>query len=703
MFKPKQSLFLLFLIFNFVSPAIASPEQDLGGSVQASVDGKIIHFPVLKTEVEVNIQGDLADVSVIQTFQNPAQVPLHATYLFPLNKNAAVHALTMEVGEETVFAEIKKIEEAKATFKQAKKKGKSAALLIQHRPNMFTQDIANLMPGLPVKVTISYVQTVPKIDGQYELVVPLIVGPRYQPARSGKAPQIIDEEKSFGVQAKHSDTPFGQWEIEALPKYPKVAGLDIPKTISKERVSINIEIVSGTPVGFVHSETHNLKTLGGLNSKRIQLTDGEVIDNRDFVLRYSLTGQKPQAGFLIHKQAEEGYFSLLIEPPSTPQPQDITPREMVFVLDTSGSMSGLPLDASKTFMRHALKHLRPDDYFRIIRFSNNAREYSKSPLIASAQNIKSGLQYIKLLHANGGTEIPSAIHQAFSANPAPGTLRMVVFLTDGYIGNESEVLRLIADKIGSARTFAFGIGTSINRYLLSEMGRMGHGFTRFIDPTEQPEEAAIQFSNKLESPVLTNISIDWDDLKVSDVTPTVIPDLFAGDSIRIQGKFLGSGNHVLKVNGMVRNRKASLPINIKWPGQDTGKGTTSIPLIWARSQIAEAMRQINTPDRLKTGALRNDDLKAKVVRLGLKHSLTTQWTSFVAVSQQVVNKGLQAAKNSNVPLPMVKGITKNAYPEANSNTVQQFTGSSVPEPTTWAALLLIGLAGFSVFRLRKEA
>jgi Ca-activated chloride channel family protein len=692
----------LILSLTFSSNAFASFENDLGGSVQAKVDGKTIHFPALRTDIHAKIQGDLATVTVVQTFANPTTVSLNATYLFPMNTNAAVHAMTMEVGDEIIQAQIQRIEKARRTFEKAKKQGKAASLLTQHRPNMFTQRIANLMPGLPVKVTLVYDQIVPRVDGNYELVVPLIVGPRYQPERSGKAPLVVEDSFSLGIKKVASKSKFNQWEVEALPSYPEVAGLTIPDTISKDRVSITINLEAGAVIPNVFSRTHKIQVTGDDKNKSITLVGGRTIDNRDFVLRYQLSGQNTQPAFLATNDSKNGYFSLWIEPPASPKSQDITAREMVFVLDTSGSMSGEPMNASKVFMRHALKNLRREDYFRIIRFSNNATEFASGPVRATTTNINRGLTYVNSLYANGGTEIPNAIRQAFSMAKPDGTLRIVVFLTDGYIGNESEVLRLISSNIDDARIYAFGVGTSVNRFLLSEMGKKGKGFARFIDPTENSEEVALELADKLESPVLTDISIDWGELKVSQVTPAVIPDLFAGDSIRILGKIEGTGKHTVNVLGQVRGRKASLPIEAVIPKGKEETSSSPIPQIWARSKIADHMDQINTPITFKTTQLSNDELKEKVITLGLTHSLATRWTSFVAVSQTIVNKNPENANDASVPLPMVKGVGPKAYGQVVSTKfAQNFAGNSAPEPATWAGLLVILLAALIFYKRRQ--
>jgi Ca-activated chloride channel family protein len=704
---------IIFLLV-FAGNVFALVDKDMGGSVQAVIDGKTIHFPSLKTDIETNIQGDLATVKVIQTFANPTSAPLNATYLFPLNKDAAVHAMTMEVGDEIVKAEIKKIEEAKAKFEKAKSEGKAASLLIQHRPNMFTQDIANLMPGLPVKITLVYDQTVPKIDGKYELVIPLVVGPRYQPANSGKPPKIIDDGVDIGVKDVSSQMEFNTWEIEKLPTYPEVKGLSIPDSVDNDRMSININLEAGVNIPHIFSRTHKIDVTGENNKKSITLSNGRTIDNRDFVLRYQLAGENTQPAFLTHGDADEGYFSLLIEPPASPDEKEILSREMVFVLDTSGSMSGQPIDASKVFMQHALENLRSSDYFRVIRFSNNATEFSSGPVRATPGNVKSGIRFVNSLRASGGTEIPNAIKQAFTVPQKPGTLRIVVFLTDGYIGNESEVLKYISGSIGDARIYSFGVGTSVNRFLLSEMGRMGRGFARFIDPTEDVHDVAHELATKLESPVLTDIDIDWGDLKVSHVTPTVLPDLFAGGSLRILGKIEGGGTHTIKVNGRVRGRKASMPIQTVVGDDNVNVDESPIPHIWARSQIADHMRQINTPTALKNTKLNNHELKQEVINLGLKHSLATRWTSFIAVSQKVVNDNPEEAVDSLVPLPMVKGVTSKAYgttskihamkkAKPHMQLAQNFHGNAVPEPSTWAGLLIITLAAITFFMRRKTA
>ncbi len=701
MIKLTKPIAVLVLLLSMCPVLAAMP--DMGGTIEAHVDGKVVHFPLLKTDMLAKVKGDLVTVTVKQIFTNPHDKPLHATYLFPLNHDAAVHRMIMQVGDEQVKAKIQRIEEAKATFQQAKHEGKAAALLTEHRPNMFTQDIANLMPKLLVQVTLTYSQILPKVDGQYELVLPLVVGPRYQPAGAGVPPTPNSD--------TNSKTTFGQWEVEKLPAYPEVAELNSPEIIDKERVSIRVELDAGLPITEVSSKTHDIsEEIPSEHQRIIQLLDGKTIDNKDFVLRYRLSGSATQAGLLAHRDERGGFFSIQLEPPAVPAVKDVAAREMVFVLDTSGSMDGEPIAASKLFMKHALNHLHPNDTFRIIRFSNNAEEYTAAPVAATPENIRQGLGYVESLTADGGTEIPPAIEQAFAKPALKDSLRLVAFLTDGYIGNESEVLTQIAEKIGSARIYAFGVGTSVNRFLLEEMAVRARGFARFIDPTEKADDVAIQLASKLESPVLTDIAIDWGDLQVSDLSPSRIPDLFAGGAIRIQGKYRQPGRHTIKVSGLVNGRKAQLPISVNLPAS-SGEPDNPIPVIWARSQIADAMRQINTPSYMRAENANENSLKDKVTNLGLDFSLTTQWTAFVAVSQKIVNENPEQAEHNNVPLPMVKGTTAKAYGENTPQltaaqpmmVAQNFSGGAAPEPSTVVGMMLMAVIGtWTLYRRQKH-
>ncbi|MEE9304436.1 MAG: VIT and VWA domain-containing protein, partial [Thiotrichaceae bacterium] len=484
------------LLLLALFPATYATTSQKSGVIEAEYKGNQVEFPLLKSDYQVDIQGDLATIKLQQWFKNPTNEALDATYLFPLNKDSAVYAMQMQVGDELIEAKINRREEAEQIFEQAKQDGKAASLLTQHRPNMFTQRLANLMPDETIQVTLQYTQHIPRIDQHYELVLPLVVGPRYMPEIN----QSTDKQTTT-----RSEQVYNQWELQEHPDYPQVAGVDLPKSIESERVTITVRINGGMPIQTVSSQSHSItSTQENDNTREITLTTGKIIDNSDFILHYTLGGDAVQAGLLTHQDERGHFFSMLIEPPALPTDDQITAREMVFVLDTSGSMGGQPLNASKAFMRHAVKQLRTNDYFRIIDFGSSPREYSQTALPATTDNLYRGIEHINSLSARGGTEIVAAIEQAFKPETTANTMRIVVFLTDGYIGNESDVLAKINRLRGEARIYALGVGSSVNRYLLDEMAHAGRGFTRYIDPSKKAEdiaESAIQFANRLQTPV----------------------------------------------------------------------------------------------------------------------------------------------------------------------------------------------------------
>ncbi len=660
-----------------ISPTPAA--DDIGGYLEAMVNEERVLLPALRVDYEVAVHGDLAEVKVVQTFANPLSVAIAPRYLFPLHEDAAVSGLLMQVGDERVVGEFQRRARAERTFAAAAKAGKVAAIVNQQRPNMFTQEIANLMPGAPVVITLKYSQVVPRIDNAYELRVPLVVGPRYIPAPKTAEPKMVSQQDEHApVPDKPERAPSGAWQFGPVPSYPPVAGLDIPTTVLKERVSVKLNLTSAIPVRDVKSASHKLAVTGDEASKAITLAGGKTIDNRDLVLRYSLAGALPQAGLLAHKGEGDGTFSLLIEPPKVPQEADITRREMVFVLDTSGSMSGTPMAASRTFMRHALGTLRPGDAFRIIRFSNNASEFSPTPLPATPQNIAAGTAYVNAITASGGTEILSGLRRAYAQAPDPNVLRIVVFLSDGYVGNEAEILQLVARSVGQGRLYSFGVGAAVNRYLVAEMARLGRGISRIIDPTVNSQEEAVKFAARLDMPVLTDIKVDWGTLAPTEVTPAVLPDLFAGDSIRIQGRFANGGSHTIGVSGKVNGRQVKLPLKLDLSAASEN-GSKTIPLVWARSRIADHMREKMVPMRMRTSGLDDARIEQRVTALGLSHSLVTQWTSFVAVSKKVVNANPANSVDAEVPVPMVKGVSHKAYP--NGSVKMRKAQSGAPQPT----------------------
>ena len=657
---------------------VLADEAEIAGTIEATVDGERVQFPSLSSAIDVDLQGDLARVRVTQRFQNPLSQPVNAQYLFPLNKSAAVFAMTMNVGNERVKAVIQKKAEAQKTFAAAKKQGKAAALLTQHRPNMFTQRLANLMPGMPVEVVMEYTQTVPKIDGSYELVVPLVVGPRFNPsttnAAAGQSASLVKS-------------------LSSLPVQGPVRGVDLPESIDSNRVGLEIQLQSAVGFLSVTSATHELyvRPLDG-STLKASLKENTTVANRDFVLRYELGAETDfSSGVLSHADERGGFFSVLIEPPQNFEQQAVLPREMVFLLDCSGSMGGAPMAASKAFMRAALRNLRPADSFRIIRFSDRATEFSRKPLPATAANVAAGLKYTNNLVGGGGTVMRSGVEQALMVPQTAGLVRNVVFLTDGYIGNEFEILSLVERELGAARIFALGVGTGVNRYLLDELARSGRGFARYLDPTVDVETAANALAARLQTPLLTDLVIDWGDVEPTEVTPAILPDLYAGDSVRVQGRYATPGQFPVQLSARSGSQRVSLPMNVTLKeslpdGLKASDGGEAIALVWARSAIRDAMHQLSVPQQLRMNESTDAAITERVTQLGLDFSLATRWTSFVAVSEQIVNPNPELALETSVPNAKVAGVSPQAYPTSSPHG-----GYAAPEPSTWLGLAVLAL------------
>lgn len=641
-------------------------------------DGQTRSMPLLKTEMRAWIQGDLATVKLEQSFHNPSSEVAHARYIFPLPHDAAVFAMRFTTSDQIVEAEIREKEQAEKIFEQAKQEGKQAALLTQHRPNVFTQRIANLLPGDRVRVELSYAQPVPKRDGAYVFHFPMVVGPRFVPPA----------ELRGTVASEPEPLELGRY---ALPASPPVAR---PAEVDPERVSIQVELAAGLPVQWIDSPSHviDVHHLSG-RLKRIQLAEGRTIDNQDFELRYSLAGARVAAGSTACARGGQGVVSLHVEPPADLARDQITAREMVFVLDCSGSMHGVPMQVSKRFMRQALANLRSGDAFRIIRFSHTASGFAETPLPASKANISRGLEYVEALSGQGGTMMTAGIEAALAPPEIAGRMRIVIFLTDGYVGNDADIVRLVQARRKQARLFAFGVGNAVNRYLLEEMARAGRGAVRYVRSDETPEQTADDLARRLDAPFLTDLEIDWQAAPVVDPSPERLPDLFRGERIRVLARYTRPGDYPIIVRGRIAGKPVELPVEIALPAESP-EGE-ALDVLWARSRVHDRMIDYQDPN---ADAERRQALQEEVTRLGLDHHLVTQWTAFVAVAKKIVNPGGAGAARD-VPVPQVADLSAYAYPPGSGATF-----GAAPEPAWWAALcLLVAMAAWMLRKRRRSS
>ncbi len=614
-----RKISLLFVIFAF-SAIFTFGQNITEGSLFASgKSGQLGMCPLKHTSVKADISGFLARVTVTQEFENSFTEPIEAVYTFPLSQNSAVDNMTLKIGERIIRGKIMKREEARKVYEQAKTEGKTASLLDQERANIFTQAVANILPNEKIIIEISYVETLKYEDGQYEFVFPMTVGPRYIPGSVKDANKIS----------------------------PKVA-----ETRAGHDISIDVNLDAGVPTEGILSTSHPIATTNlSSNSARISLRDENVIPNKDFILRYDVTGRRIEDALLTHRTEKGGFFSLILSPPDNFSQKDVTPKEIVFVLDTSGSMSGFPIEKAKEAMRLSLENLNPQDTFNLITFAGDTSVLFDKPVSASPENLEKAKAFLESRQGGGGTEMMKAIRAALDPTDSQKHLRIVCFMTDGYVGNEAEIIGEI-QKHPNARVFSFGIGNSVNRLLLDKMAEEGLGEVEYVALTDDGSKAAKKFYERVRTPLLTDISIEWNGLPVDDVYPKRIGDLFSAKPVILNGRYTKGAKGTIRLKGKVGGQPFVRNITIDLPENEPDHDV--LATLWARRRIdslmSELYKQSNTADAKK-------EIQEQITSLGLEFRLLTQFTSFVAVEEKIVNQNGQPMRVE-VPVELPNGMNR---------------------------------------------
>jgi Ca-activated chloride channel family protein len=568
--------------------------------------GVRVDVPLQHTDVKITVDGFLAEATVTQRFKNPYPSKIEAVYLFPLPTGAAVSALQITSGDRVIEGIIQERRQATRTYEAARAQGQIAALLTQERPNLFTQSVANLEPNAAIDVTLHYVQRLSYDGGGYEVVFPMVAGPRYMPAAAA-----------------------GKLDPAAVQPAVLPAGVR-----SSHDIGLAVELDAGVPLGDIASSSHRIaieRVPGAPGRARVQIAPDDTIPNKDFILRYQVAGAAPAFGALAYRSdpGKDGSFVLVAQPPAAAAPAQIAPREIVFVLDTSSSMRGAPLAKAKEVIRAVLARLRPDDTFQIVRFDDRASALGASPIANKPRNVELTLAWLAALDAGGATEMTAGIAAALAVPHDPQRLRIVAFLTDGYVGDEDDVIRLIAERAGDARLFAFGVGTAVNRYLLEEVAVAGRGAAQFVRPDEPTAPVVAAFEQRIDAPVLTDVAIDWGGLAVSDVTPRALPDLFVGQPLAVSGHYARAGRATVTIRGRQAGRDVSFAVPVVLP--ERAGAHPAIATVWARERIAELSR------RLVRKA--DPEIERQIIELSIASRVLTQLTAFVAVDRSRVTAG----------------------------------------------------------------
>ena len=624
--KHRRLLCILSVLFLLVSntPTVHAQEEETDENKTQSpyfyVESKEVgvdSFPLKSTEVTTNINGVIADTHVVQTYANQGKEPINASYVFPASTKVTIHGMQMQVGNQTVTATIKEKEEAKEEYEAAKSEGKSASMLSEERANVFTMDVANIMPGDEVRIELHYTEMLTPSEGTYQFVYPTVTGPRY-------VGPIMDDS---GNREEWTGTPYLK-----------------EGSIPTDDYKINVTVSSGVPITSLSSSSHDINIEWTENTTaHVSLANSsDYAGNRDFILDYRLTGEQINTGLITSQDENENVFMLMIQPPERYEIEEIPPREYIFVLDVSGSMSGFPLDTAKELINNLVSELRETDTFNLILFSGDSLQMADSSVPATKENIDKALKLINEQEGAGGTELVSALEDALNTPAAEDVSRNIVIISDGYIRGESEVFELVNKNLKNADFFPFGIGSAVNRYLIEGIAAIGQGEPFIVTDEEEAAETAERFRTYIQSPVLTDIKVSFEGFDTYDVEPAVLPTLYAQKPIVLLGKWKGEAEGTIRIEGMTGEGEYSRTIDVadSIDGQNDAVG-----YLWARKRV----------ERLTDYGRTTDDsaIKAEVTQIGLNYNMITPYTSFVAVIDTVRNPdGESTDVDQPLPLPL---------------------------------------------------
>jgi len=624
---------------RLVTPVPAEPDV---------LDGRYaIGFPLRHTDVHARVAGIMSVTTVEQVFDNPYDHPIDAVYVFPLDADAAVSGYQIVIGDRTIAGEIQQRDQARRTYEHARSRGYTTALVEQDQPNVFSQRVANIAPHETVRVRLEYTALLDYADGHYDLVVPLVVGPRYLPAGAHGDRAIASHREGGPRRLDATSIPYA------------------PATRAGGTVSFTADIDAGVPVTGVVSPSHSIDVVDVAPTRtRVTLHRADELPNRDLIVRFGVAGPRTTVGVVAHRAGGDGYFALEIQPKATYRPGDVTPREAVILIDTSGSMDGGPLGQAKAIADRIIDGLADRDSFDVMAFASGVDAMADLPVAGDLAGRARGHAFVASLQAGGGTELGRGMLASLTTDPGADRIRAVYLITDGFIGNDDQILNAARGALGANRIFTVGVGSAPNRSLLDRLARLGRGFATYVTPAEDPADAAGPLVARSGDPYLTDVSIDWGGLAVTDLTPQVIPDVFAGQPLIVSGRFERPGAGTVRVRATSAGRRVEIPVAVTLPDHND---LPPVAALWARRRI-DALLAESPGDVTR-------DVERAVTDLGLRFHLVTRFTSFVAVDRtrvvapggavQVVEQ--PALAPAGVNLDMAVGPDPDPAPVASSS------------------------------------
>ncbi|HLG16070.1 MAG TPA: VIT and VWA domain-containing protein [Blastocatellia bacterium] len=651
------SVLIAIAFLSVSSSAQTEKDKTLSPYFFVQGDPAVDRLPLKETRVEIDVSGVIADVKVLQTYRNEGSRPINARYVFPASTRAAVYAMRMRIGDQVIVAKIKEREKAKQEFDKAKEEGKSASLLEQNRPNVFSMSLANIMPGDQIEIELPYTELLAPTDGVYEVVFPTVVGPRYSSQPESSAPEADRWIKSPYLHQGNKPT---------------------------SALHISARISAGVPIQDLSCPSHAIVPQWQSPSiARLALDEADPFQgNRDFILRYRLAGAQIASGLILYQGEDENFFLYMAQPPQRVATADIPAREYIFVVDVSGSMDGFPLNTSKALLGDLIGQLRPSDLFNVVLFAGGSSVLSPKSLRADQQNISAAIHVIEQQRGGGGTELLEAVKQAMNLPREAGVSRSIVLVTDGYISGEVGVFDYVRDHLDECNVFAFGIGSSVNRYLIEGVAKAGMGEPFIVTQESEAPAIAAKFREYIQTPVLTDIQVRPVEFDVYDVHPAHLPDLFAQRPVIVFGKWRGPVAGTLELQG--KTGQGDYLTRLDVGSVQPEDGNRALRYLWARSRIAEL-------SDYGSGGLDADRI-GTITALGLKYNLLTRYTSFIAV-REVVRNTEGPAKDVNQPLPLPLGVSDLAVGVGTES-------GSEPE-LVWLVTLSVVIALTMILRRRR--
>jgi Ca-activated chloride channel family protein len=655
------------------SPRTMTPGEATSGTLlfRAIEKGKFIQAPMEASDVKIEVTGLMARTRVTQSFYNPTDGWLEGIYVFPLPEDAAVDTLKMQIGERFIEGDIKERGEAKRIYEAAKAEGKKSSLLEQERPNIFTNSVANIGPGELVVIQIEYQQGLKLEAGEVRLRFPMVVAPRFNPATNIQMVSLYPGGFSGSDPVPDRDriTP------------PAIDPRTVPENFVSNPVSLDITLRSGFPLETVESTFHGI-VQKKLNTETISISlAGENVPaDRDFELIWKAKKDKaPTAALFKETFRGEDYIYALLTPPVSLERSKILPREVIFVIDNSGSMGGTSIAQAKESLDLALQSLQPTDRFNVIRFDDTMDMVFPAPVAADVENVGAARAFVKRLDANGGTIMLPALKAALFDQTPNNTkyLRQVIFLTDGAIGNEDQLFEAIGQTLGRSRLFTVGIGSAPNSHFMNRAASIGRGTFTHIGNLAQVSDRMNALFAKLEAPVLTDIKARFPKGAKVEAWPDPLPDLYAGEPILISAK-LGEAKGKLVIEGMFEGKRWAMGLKMK-----NAKEGTGIAKIWARRKIASV-------EQSRFEGRAHDEIESMVLKTALDYGLVSRLTSLVAVDVTKSRPDGEPLNSAEVPVNFPAGwefekVFGETMPakrtlRASAGGVQQFAMLAAPAP-----------------------